>query len=203
MKRILLVLMLALIAVPAMGAEKRFKQTGTRNGKPYFEATEQVSEQATVLAVDMKARILTVRHEVGDTLKLECGPEVKNLPQVKVGDLITVSYTEKLEITILAAGTPELTNETMTAQAKPGEKPSASATEHTTYKASIQAIDKAKGSVTLKGHDGRVFDIWPEHRENLDKVQVGEIVVFKYSEAVAVNVKTGAPAKAATPAKKK
>ena len=48
-----------------------------------------------------------------------------------------------------------------------------------------------------------VFDIWPEHRENLDKIQVGEIVVFKYSEAVAVSVKGGTPAKAATPAKKK
>ena len=56
------------------------------------------------------------------------------------------------------------------------------------YKASITAIDKEKGTVTLKGDDGREFDVMPRKKENLSKVQVGDLVVFTYSEAVAASV---------------
>jgi hypothetical protein len=56
------------------------------------------------------------------------------------------------------------------------------------YKASITAIDKEKGTVTLKGDDGRESTITPRNRANLDKVKVGDLVVFTYTEALAASV---------------
>jgi len=194
MKATLLVGLLALIALPVLADDVQ-KVRGTRDGKPYFEASQKISEQATVIGIDAKTRMVTLREESGDTTAVEAGPEVKNFAQIKVNDVVKISYTQKLTVTVQAAGTPELTKETMTAQAKPGEMPGASQTEKTTYKATIMSIDKAKGSVLLKGIDGEEFSVWPEIRENLDKVAVGEIVVFTYTEAVAAKVEKAAPKK--------
>jgi hypothetical protein len=106
-----------------------------------------------------------------------------------VGDVVEVTYTEKLTITVEPAGSPESTTETMTAAAKPGEKPAGSMTQRTQYKASITAIDKAAGTATLKGYEGAEMVVTPIHKENLDKVTVGEMVVFTHTAAVAVSVK--------------
>jgi len=74
-------------------------------------------------------------------------------------------------------------------------KPAASVSERTQYKATIQAIDKEHGTAKLKGYDGEEFVITPLHPENLDKVAIGELVVFTYTEVMAVSVEKVAPAK--------
>ena len=40
----------------------------------------------------------------------------------------------------------------------------------------------------LKGPEGNEFEVTPLHPENLDKVKVGDVVVFTYSQAVAASV---------------
>jgi len=193
MKKLLILALLLLAALPnsatAADAAKTGAKTGTtKAGKPYFQATDKITEQATVLKVDKATRYVTLRGEHGDTVKVKAGEQVKNFAQIAVGDQVELTYTEKLTITVEPAGAAESTTETMTASAKPGEKPSASVTERTQYKATISSIDKAAGTATLKGYDGVEFTVTPVHPENLSKVSVGELVVFTHTSAMAVSV---------------
>jgi len=182
---VLAVLMLA--ALPALALTTRVK-SGTYKGKPSIQATEKFTEQATVTAIHKEKRLVTLKGEGGETETIKAGPEIKNFAQLKVGDVVKVSYTEKLTIHVEGPGTPEVTHETMSAEAKPGEKPSASVTERTTYKASITAIDKANGTATLKGYDASEFTVTPMIPANLDKVAVGDLVVFTHTMGVAASV---------------
>ena len=187
--RWVLVLCSMLVAVSASAAE--VKHSTSKSGKPRIEATNKVTAEATVLSVNKSKRTVKVRAEDGDTLLIECGPENKNFAQIKAKDVVTVTYTEKLTIEIeKGPATPSAETETTTGTAKEGEKPHASITQHTKYKATISAIDTTAGTVTLKGMDGREATVTPRNRANLHKVEVGDLVVFTYTENLAASVTT-------------
>ena len=183
------VILAMLVATTALAAtEKSAAHHATKGGKPYFEATDTLRTQATVLSINQKTRHASLRTESGDTVKVEAGPEAKNFNQVKKGDVVKITYTEKLTIHIEPSGAAGTSTESTSASAKAGEKPTASAKAKTTYKATITAIDKDKGTVTLQGSSGDQFEVTPMHPENLDKVKVGDLVVFTYSQAIAASV---------------
>lgn len=58
--------------------------------------------------------------------------------------------------------------------------------------ASVEAIDKAKRLVTLKGPEGNSFvvEAGPEVR-NFDQIKVGDLVVARYIEALTLELKKG------------
>ncbi len=194
MKSVALILAMLLATTALAATEKTAQKQTAKGGKPYFEASDTIHTQATVLSINHKTRHVALKTEAGDTVKVEVGPEAKNFGQVKKGDVINITYTEKLTIHVEPSGTPSSTSETTTANAKAGEKPAASAKNKSTYKATITAIDKDKGTVTLQGTGGDQFEVTPRHPENLDKVKVGDLVVFTYTEAVAASLEKVAPA---------
>ena len=53
----------------------------------------------------------------------------------------------------------------------------------------VEAVDKDKGTVTLKGPNGRTNTIEVRDKQKLDAVKVGDPVVARYVEAVAFQVK--------------
>ena len=58
----------------------------------------------------------------------------------------------------------------------------------TTIVATIEAINEAKGSVTLRGPEGRSVDVTARDPKNLKKVKVGDLVEITYTEALAVSI---------------
>jgi len=191
MRKLIVFALLAVVALPvaARAAEEvAGAKSSTKAGKPYFEASEKTTEQATVLRVETASRYVTLKGPHGDTLRVKAGAEVKNFAQIKAGDRVNLTYTERLTIHVEAAGTPEMVTETVTGAAKLGAKPAGSVTERTQYKATIAAIDTANGTATLRGYDNEEFVVTPLHPENLLKVSIGEMVVFTHTEGVAVSV---------------
>ena len=166
--------------------------------KPSFTAMAKETKKFTITKIDKASRVVTVKNAKGDTMSVQCGDEVKNFAQLKVNDVVTTTYTEALTIHIEGSGEAEATAETMTSQAKPGEMPSASVTERATVKASITAIDKTKGTVTLHTMSGETFPVTADDKSNLDRVKVGEVVVVTYTVAHAISVSTPKPAKSTT-----
>jgi len=80
----------------------------------------------------------------------------------------------------------------------PSEKkmPGRAAAAGRKIRATVEAIDKDKGTVTLKGPQGRTVTLNVRDKSKLDAVQVGDPVVATYVEAVAFQVKkagTAAP----------
>lgn len=67
--------------------------------------------------------------------------------------------------------------------------PAVGVTETTTMTARVQAIDLKTRKVTLKPKNGKAFTIQvSEDARNLPQVRVGDTVVAKYTEAVAVDI---------------
>src|SRR4051794_25083279 len=67
-----------------------------------------VTVKAKVKAVDLKHRLVTLKGPMGNTFVVEVGPAVRNLPQVKVGDNVVLSYYEALAFQIKPAGSAKL-----------------------------------------------------------------------------------------------
>ena len=194
MKRLALLCVVLLAAVPFAAGAAETKSGTTPSGKPRLEASQKVTGEATVLSVNKTKRTVKIRNSDGDTLSVECGPEVKNFDQIHPKDVVTLTYTEKLTIEVEGPGKAGESAEVSSSTAKPGDKPHAMVGGKVQYRANITAIDKTNGTVTMKGADGREATVTPRNPANLDKVKVGDVVVFTYSQALAASV-TKAPAK--------
>ncbi len=189
--------LLALVLFPALAiADSTSVDEGvkvdrgtTATGHPYFKATQTAEGQGTVLSVDKKTRVVTIRGEQGDTLAVTCGPQVKNFAKIAKGNVVKVKYTETLMVHVEPEGSPlKASAETDLSTAKPGEQPHATQRAKTTFSGTISAIDTTMSTVTVKGPEGRELILRPAVKENLTKVKVGEIVVFDYEQIAAVSV---------------
>ena len=177
-----------LVTLPLLGCGGNKSAAPETATTPTFEASDTTRAQVTVLGLDKENRMATIRRDVGDTVTVLVGPEVVNFPQLQVGDVIDVVYAENLSVHVEPAGAPSTTTEATTSTAPPGEKPGATYSQRTETKATITAIDKANGTATLQTQDGGTFNVTPRNPENLDKVKVGDLVVFNHTQVVAVGV---------------
>jgi hypothetical protein len=144
---------------------------------------------ATVTAIDLDKRIVTLKGPKGEVRDIKVGKEAVNLPQLKVGDLVTVKYYESLAVEVMKPGTASAAGEkTAIIRNKPGELPGGMAAQQSTVTATVMAIDKKKGTLTLKGPDGKTVIAKAENPKNLDKVKVGDELLITYTEALAISV---------------
>jgi len=159
--------------------------------KPAGKVEDVVEARATVTAVDMQQRLVTLKDESGEELVVEVPEAVANLGQVKVGDELVVSHTEALAWQVKPAGqgAPGVSADAGVSTAQPGEKPAGKVGRAVTVTTTITAIDLALGTVTLTGPGGNSRTIKARDPANLKKVQVGDLVDITYSEAVAVAVR--------------
>ncbi|MGA2404168.1 MAG: hypothetical protein ABSG91_21100, partial [Syntrophobacteraceae bacterium] len=166
-------------------------QTKTITKKRSVKKQRIVTVQATVEAIDLENRVVTLKGTKGTDFDISVGEKVKNLPQVKVGDKVTAKYYEAIAVRVLKPGeSGVIAGETGgVATAKPGEKPGGIAGHEITISAKVEAIDKKMPSVTLIGPAGRSVTVQVENPKNLKKLKVGDQVEITYTEAVAISVK--------------
>jgi len=154
--------------------------------------TNQVSATAKVKALDLKTRMVTLQRADGSLINFRASDEVRNLPQVKVGDEVSVTYYEALAYEVKKPG--EAAPGTAVAEglerAKLGEKPGGTGARVTTVTATIAAIDKAAMTVTLQGPEGDTTTIKARDPQKLDRVAIGDLVEITYTEALAISVET-------------
>jgi hypothetical protein len=144
---------------------------------------------ATVTAIDLEKRIVTLKGPKGEVRDVKVGKEAVNLPQLKVGDLVTVKYYESLAVEVMKPGTASAAGEkTAIVRNKPGEMPGGMAAQQSTVTATVMAIDKKKSTLTLKGPDGKTVIAKAQDPKNLDKVKVGDELMITYTEALAISV---------------
>jgi hypothetical protein len=159
-------------------------------------AASLVTLSATVAAINQETREVTLKDADGNEKTVKVGEEVKNLPQVKVGDQVDVAYFESVEIEVLAAdqAAPKAAAIAAMETAQPGQKPAGSMTSELSVVATIEAINKDSETVTLKGPEGKTKTVKVRNPANLERVAVGDRVMITLTQAVAIDV-TGAPAK--------
>jgi hypothetical protein len=147
---------------------------------------------ATVAAVDLSTRIVSLRNEQG-MATVEAGPEVRNLDKVKVGDKVVVSYFEGVaaELKKHGEGVKGVDESTTTARTGTGDRPAGAIGHTVTTTVTIESVDKTFNIVTFRRQDGLVRTVTvkkPESREFIRTLKHGDEVEVTYTEAVAVTV---------------
>jgi Cu/Ag efflux protein CusF len=151
---------------------------------------EKVTVSATVEDVDVAKRMVTLKDENGKITDLKVGKEVRNLAQVKKGDVVTATYREAVAYEVYKPGQaqPGGAEAVVAGRAKLGEKPAGGVAEVSTVTATIEAIDKAASKVTLKGPEGHEVTVKVKDPTKLDGVKVGDEVQLTFTQALAISV---------------
>ena len=190
------------LAAGAMAQEKKGEaappaKKAPAEKKPAVAKERVTTVKAKVEAIDLQNRVVTLKGPKGKVFDLKVGDQVKNLPQVKVGDEVVAKYYESIALKVMPPGPAEGMKATeAVVAAKPGESPAGMVAKQVTVTATVEAIDPKKTFVTLKGPQGKVVDVKVRDPKNLENVKKGDQVVITYTEALAISVeKPGKPAK--------
>ena len=193
MKKLIVVVAAALVSLSFAGMSIAADQAPAKKApvkKPSIKKEQTVTETATVEAVDQATRVVTLKGSKGNVFDITAGEEVRNLAQVKAGDQVKVKYYQSLAIEVMAPGkAPGGRQEAVVMdRAKLGEKPGGMVGGQVTVTATVEAINKKKQTVTLKGPEGKTRVVKVQDPKNLKNVKVGDDVVITATEAVAISV---------------
>ena len=148
-----------------------------------------VDVSGTVTKIDHTTREVTLKAADGEEFSFVASEDVKNLPQVQVGDVVKATYAEALVYEVKKGGQAMDADTTIAVgSAEPGAKPAGTLARQTSVTVSIVAIDPAVPSVTFKGPQGNTRTIKVMHPEKLQGVSVGDTVEITYTEALAIEV---------------
>ena len=152
---------------------------------------------ATVVDVDVETRLLTLRRADGSIEKIYAPAEVKNLPQVEIGDQVVVTYVAALTAAkTTTAGPPTTVVDQAVATAPEGSIPGAAAGRSATAVVTVDGYDPATHIVTFTGPKGvrRTAEIQrPEMQALATGLKKGDLVQVTLSEAAAITIEPPAP----------
>jgi len=181
-------------AAAAQAAAETKEHVASEPGKAAMARTTKIV--ATVEAIDLAKREVTLKGPKGKVVTLTAGPDVRNLEQVKVGDSVIVGYLEALSLTLMKDG-KELRGATSAsdgARAAKGERPAGVVAEQVKVTADVIAVDTKHKIVTLKGPKQTV-DLRVNDPQQLKLIKVGDQVEAVYTQALALSVEPAPPAK--------
>ena len=145
--------------------------------------------KATVEAVNLDAREITLKGPKGRLLTLRVEERVRNLPQVQAGDEVIVRYHESVGLEVHRTETGDATAfEETTAGADPGLKPASGAARQFTIAAYVEGVSPKEKTLTLKRPDGNLVDLYVRDLNLLESLTAGDNVVATYTEAAAVSI---------------
>jgi Cu/Ag efflux protein CusF len=168
--------------------------TDTAPGKGTIAHTTRVT--ATVEAIDVQKREVTLKGPKGNLFPLTVGPDVRNLEQVKVGDKVVVRYLEALSLTLMKGG-KELRSSSDAydgARAPAGDRPGGIVAEKVEVTADVIAKDPHSHTVTLRGPKQTV-EMRVRDPAQFKLIKVGDQVQAVYTQALALSVEPVAHAK--------
>jgi translation elongation factor P/translation initiation factor 5A len=158
-------------------------------GVPGGVVVQTVKMTATVTAIDQAKRKATLLASDGKKFTVKVGPEAVNFDQVRVGDQVNATVTEKMVVSLddKEAPSPEGAA-AVVARAPKGDQPGGLVAETTQVTAKIITIDLEKRTATLQFEDG-ITQTFPVRADvDLSRLKVGEQMVFRVTEMIAISV---------------
>lgn len=182
----------AALAWPAAAQEKGMSKGTTRK----VTEANAVTLTATVEAIDTANRELTLKGAGGQVVVMDVPDSVKRFDEIKVGDQITVNYTEALVVDLHKADPSAKlgTSTESSLQRKAGAKPAGVIQRTVTATVEVASVDAKAPSITVRGADGNTVSFRVRDAKKLQDVNPGDKLVVMYEEAVAISV-SAPPAK--------
>ncbi len=135
---------------------------------------EIIQEPVTVTAIDAAQRRLTLQHANETTKTFVVGAMVKNLDEIKVGDILKATVKAELSVYILADG----------------KLPNADGTSQTiNFDAKVLLVDPSYRLLTLQFNNGQILTIKAGLDVLLQKMAPGDAVVMRSNEITAIALK--------------
>ena len=150
--RVVLASILLVSLTTGMLAAQQAKDKSTR--------MELVSITGEVTAVDPAARTIRLRGPLGGEISGKVSEEVKNLAQIKVGELVTIAYYESLAISVKRKGeTTVLFKSASGDSAEAGERPAGYSATTETVVVTVVAVDAEKRSLVVQNDKGVITGV--------------------------------------------
>ena len=154
-----------------------------------------VEATATVTAVDMENHLVTIQGPEGNLTVIQVTDQVKNLPQVKIGDKVNITYYRSAVVDLVKTkGDVELGTEIRGAKASApaGEKPAGAIGTEVKRRVEVVFVDPYQKFITFRGPDIGVRKVTlknrPDLQHYLDELKKGDIVEVTYTEALAISL---------------
>ncbi|MEC5384854.1 hypothetical protein VVD49_03925 [Uliginosibacterium sp. H3] len=145
--------------------------------------------EATVVAVNLKTRLVTLRSKDNETFQLTAGEEARNLDQLKPHDIVKAKYAEAIAMQLKKVkGEAHTTVDTMVGRTPKGKKPGGLFEREVSFVADVTAVDTAAKVVTINGAGGRVVDLTVTDPANLAAVKVGDQVEGVFAQSLEITV---------------
>lgn len=165
---------------------------------PDLSTRETITATATVQAINLQTREVTLEDQEGQVFTVKVSDEVRNLPQVRVGDRVVVTYQQELAIYLTGktgTGISTRTDTLSAGRAQPGQLPAGVVRDTARITANIISVDKQKRQVLVRGATRTVLVKVPSDFD-ITRFRVGEEIEAEFVQELAINVKP-APARPA------
>lgn len=186
-------LMVVIVAVLVLSGQLwAGKKQGASKGadKPEPLAVEVIVATSTVEDIDYEKRTLKLRGAEARTSTLKVDKGVANFDQIKKGDQVKMEYVEAVGVYIRKPDWPPAPLEVgNVALAPKGRAPAVVFVDIIQLPGTVEAVDHAKRTMTLRGPEGLVKTFAVDRNvKRFEKLRKGEEIVLVITESVAISV---------------
>jgi len=158
-------------------------------GKAGGIVVDTYTVSATVSAINASSRKITLKADDGTKTTFKAPPEMRNFDQVHVSDRVSVTLARQLVVFVRSDGAPASASYTEgVALAPKGAKPGGIMADVVEIVATVQSINLASRTATLRFADGETRTVAARPDVDLTKYKAGDSVVIRVTELAAVSV---------------
>jgi hypothetical protein len=151
----------------------------------------EITVVATVREIDPRTRIVTVRNQDGAIQDILADPAVKDLNDLRVGDVVTVRFMESIVVQVRPGAKLETEKDTTSAarRAAGGEN----VQQQSRAIVTIDRIGPNRLSVMYRTADGQKIERMVEHQNLLDGIREGDKVEVTFTRERALSIERKRP----------
>lgn len=151
-----------------------------------------IEMRAVVVGVDHDRRLVGLKTSDGAATVIPVAQEFRDFEKLHAGDEVMVSYTEAIawKVKPSGSGAPGASASQTLSNAKAGEPAGGAMENAITITATIGAIDRERGTVTLDAPDGSEQVVKVNTPADLDHVRAGDLVDITYSQVRALSLRS-------------
>jgi len=157
-----------------------------------------VEAEAVITAIDLKTREVTLQGPSGDTFTLKSEDKMIKLEDVKVGEVVVVTYLAALESELREPTAEELAEPWVEVEdevlSDDTTQPGIANMRIIRAVVTIEGMNREFGTVTVKDSRGKLHIIGDVEPEKMEGVTLGQTAVMVFSEALALSLQKKAPA---------
>ncbi len=156
------------------------------------EETVLVTITASVEAIDLASREVTLKGPLGNEVTFTVDQRVKRLNEVKVGDHVQADYYVSIAAELRQPTAEEKENPIVllgaAGKAPPGTSPAAGGLRQFKVVTTIEGLDRPTQTITVKGPRGNYLTARVADPSRLTQMRIGENIVVTYTEALAISL---------------